>query len=81
MGWDRKKLPTPESHVYSENGAEIMVYNMKRHSEKRMGGGEEKEKRGGINITRKRKNSERLIMLLGLNRGCFLYFGICNSSS
>ena len=35
MGWDREKLPTPESHVYSENGIEIMVYNMKRHPKKK----------------------------------------------
>ena len=34
MRWDRKKLPTPDSHVYGENGAEIMVYNVKRHSKK-----------------------------------------------
>ena len=30
-----EKLPTPELHVYSENGAEIMVYNMKRHPKKK----------------------------------------------
>ena len=36
MRWDREKLPTPDSHVYGENGVEIMVYNVKRHS-KRMG--------------------------------------------
>ena len=42
MGWDREKLPTPESHVYGENGAEIMVYNMKRHSKKK---GREKKQR------------------------------------
>ena len=35
MRWDKERLPTPDSHVYSENGAEIMVYNMKRHSKKR----------------------------------------------
>ena len=35
MRWDREKLPTPDSHVYGENGAEIMVYNMKRNSKKR----------------------------------------------
>ena len=34
MRWDREKLPTPDSHVYGENGEEIMVYNMKRHSKK-----------------------------------------------
>ena len=35
MRWDREKLPTPDSHVYGKNGAEIMVYNMKRNSKKR----------------------------------------------
>ena len=35
MRWDKERLPTPDSHVYGENGAEIMVYNMKRHSKKR----------------------------------------------
>ena len=35
MRWDREKLPTLDSHVYGENGAEIMVYNMKRHSKKK----------------------------------------------
>ena len=35
MRWDRERLPTPDSHVYGENGAEIMVYNMKRNSKKR----------------------------------------------
>ena len=34
MRWDREKLSTPDSHVYGENGAEIMVYNMKRYSKK-----------------------------------------------
>ena len=35
MRWDREKLPMPDSHVYDENGAEIMVYNMKKNSKKR----------------------------------------------
>ena len=35
MRWDREKLPKPDSHVYGENGAEIMVYNMKMNSRKR----------------------------------------------
>ena len=48
MKWDKEKLPKPNSHVYDENGAEIIVFNMKRSSKK--GGGEEKE--------RKRKVSE-----------------------
>ena len=34
MRWNREKLPTPDSHVYGENGTEIMVYNMKRNSKK-----------------------------------------------
>ena len=35
MRWDKEKLPTPDSHVYSENSAEIMIYNMKKNSKKR----------------------------------------------
>ena len=35
MRWDREKLPTPDSHVYGENGVEIMVYNVKGHSKKK----------------------------------------------
>ena len=46
MGWDKEKLPTPESHVYSENGAEIMVYNIKRHPKKRRTGDKKQRKRG-----------------------------------
>ena len=30
------KLPTPDSHVDGGNGAKIMVYNIKRHSKKRV---------------------------------------------
>ena len=43
MRWDREKLPTPDSQMYGENGVEIMVYNMKRHSKKK--GTKEKQKR------------------------------------
>ena len=35
MRWDKERLPTPDSHVYGENGAKTMVYNMKRHSKKK----------------------------------------------
>ena len=35
MRWDSEKLLALDSHVYGENGAEIMVYNMKRNSKKR----------------------------------------------
>ena len=28
------KLPKPDSHVYGENGVEIMVYNRKRNPKK-----------------------------------------------
>ena len=44
MRWDREKLPTPDSHVYSENGAWIMVYNVKRHSKKKRGRKKNREK-------------------------------------
>ena len=43
MRWDREKLPKLDSHVYGENGAKIMVYNMKRNSKK--GGEKAKEKK------------------------------------
>ena len=73
MRWDREKLPKPDLHVYGENGAEIMVYNMKRNSKK--GDRRKTEKKRGLrNITVKRKNSKLLITLFGLSRGCFLYF-------
>ena len=45
MRWDKEKLPTPESHVYNENGAEIMVYNMKRHPKKKETGDKKQRKR------------------------------------
>ena len=48
------KLPKPDSHVYGENGAEIMVYNMKRNSKKEDGRKIEKM-RGLRNITEKGK--------------------------
>ena len=35
MRWDKEKLSAPDSHVYGENGAEVMVYNIKRDSKKR----------------------------------------------
>ena len=35
MRWDKERLPTPDSHVYGENGAKTMVYNMKRDSKKK----------------------------------------------
>ena len=43
MRWDNEKLPMPDSHVYGENGVEIMVYNVKRHSKRR--GTKEKQKK------------------------------------
>ena len=46
MRRDREKLPTPDSHVYGENGAKIMAYNMKRHSKKRGRERKTKKKRG-----------------------------------
>ena len=43
MRWDNEKLPMPDSNVYGENGVEIMVYNVKRHSKTR--GTKEKHER------------------------------------
>ena len=53
MRWDREKLPKPDSHVYGENGAEIMVYNMKRNPKK--GRKKNGEKKSLKNITVKGK--------------------------
>ena len=49
-------LPKPNSHVYGENGAKIMVYNIKRNPKK---GEEEKsrEKVSSRKITEKGKTS------------------------
>ena len=73
MRWDKERLPTLDSYVYGENGAEIMVYNMKRNSKKEERRKTEK-KRGLRNITVKRENSRLLITLLWLSRGCFSYY-------
>ena len=75
MRWDKERLPTPDSHVYGENGAETMVYNMKRHSKKREHERKTEKKKGLRNITVKRENSKLLITLLVLSRGCFSYYG------
>ena len=65
MRWDREKLPKPDSHVYGENGAKIMVYNMKRNPKKK--GGQRKRKFKKYNS--KRKNTRLLIILFRLSRG------------
>ena len=46
MRWDREKLPTPDSHVYGENGVEIIVYNVKGQSKKKGTKEEQKRKKG-----------------------------------
>ena len=68
------KLPIPDSHVDGENGAKIMVYNMKREFKERGMREKRKKKKGLRNITVKRENSKLLITLLGLSRGCFSYY-------
>ena len=55
MKWDREKLPKPDSHVYDENGAEIMVYNMKRNPKKNEDERKTEKKKGLRNITVKGK--------------------------
>ena len=45
------KLPTPDSHVDDENGAKIMVYNMKREFKEKGERKNEKKKKGLRNIT------------------------------
>ena len=47
MRWDREKLLTPDSHVYGENGVEIMVYNVKRHSKRRRTKKEKQKRKKG----------------------------------
>ena len=74
MKWNRERLLTPDSHVYGENGAEIMAYNMKRLSKKQGGEKKTEKKKGLRNITVKRENSKLLITLLGLSRGYFSYY-------
>ena len=67
MRWDREKLPKPDSHVYGENGAEIMVYNMKMNSKKRRWK-KNREKERFKKYNSKRKNSRLLTTLFGLSR-------------
>ena len=67
MRWDREKLPKLDSHVYGENGAEIMVYNMKRSSIKG-GRKKKKEKEKFKKYNRKRKSSRLLIILSRLSQ-------------
>ena len=69
MRWDREKLPKPDSHVYDENGAEIMVYNMKRNPKKRRDGKKKQKKRKFKKYYWKKKNSRLLIILFRLSRG------------
>ena len=66
MRWDREKFPESNSHVYGENGAEVMVYNMKRNPKKKNGRKTEKKK-GLRSTTVKRKNSILLIILFRLS--------------
>ena len=54
MRWDREKLPKPDSDVYDENGAKIMVYNMKMNLKKK-GRKKNREKESLRNITVKGK--------------------------
>ena len=35
MRWDREKFPESDSQMYGENGAKVMVYNMKRNPKKK----------------------------------------------
>ena len=55
MRWNREKLPKPDSHVYDENGAEIMVYNMKRNPKKNENERKTEKKKSLRNITVKGK--------------------------
>ena len=35
IGWDKKKLPEPNLHVYGKDDTQIMVYNMRGWPRKR----------------------------------------------
>ena len=50
MRWNREKLPKPDSHVYGENCAKIMVYNMKRNPKKKKMRNREKESLRNITV-------------------------------
>ena len=67
MRWDREKLPKPDSHVYGENGVEIIVYNMKRNP-KKGGSKKNREKEKFKKYNSKRKSSRLLIILFRLSR-------------
>ena len=54
MRWDKERLPTPDSHVYGENGAKTMVYNMKRHSKKKDTREKQRKRKGLRNTTVKK---------------------------
>ena len=60
------KLPTPDSHVDGENGAKIMVYNMKREF-KEKGERKNRKKERFKKYDNKRKNSKLLITPFGLS--------------
>ena len=67
MRWNRENLPKTYLYVYGENGAEIMVYNMKMNPKKR-DGKKNREKEKFKKYTRKRKSSRLLIILFKLSR-------------
>ena len=74
MGWDREKLLPPDSHVYGENDAKIVVYNMKMNLKKNGDERNTEKKKSLRNTTVKRKNSRLLIILFRLSRRYVLYF-------
>ena len=64
MRWDTEKLPKLDSHVYGENGAKFMVYNMKRNPKRGKKRKKQKqEKRKFKKDNSKRKNFIPLITL------------------
>ena len=68
MRWDKEKLSKPDSHVYGENGAKIMVYNMKRNPKKDTT--KEKQRKSKFKKDNsKRKNFVLRIRLFWLSRG------------
>ena len=66
MRWDEGKLSKPDSHVYGENGAKFIVYNMKMNPKiRRRRKNREREKFKKYN--HQRKNTRLLIVLFRLS--------------
>ena len=75
------KLLTPDSHVDNEYGTKTMIYKREKRKERKRKKKREKGREVEEIQQKERKNPKPLIILLGYNRGCFLYLCMCNSFS